>query len=202
LRRTAGKAGGARRDHPVIGAEAEADIRHRRLSIGDKHVGRHITAALTDAELGIVIDHDDRTGGLDVPVFDGDGARYDFKCVYAEDTGCYRLAVSADYERFMVANNMVGKELFMEVWTLRSPALRIGGNKSAVNDHPDGALGMIILFFDLGTDGLGDDDLSIRTIMHWLKHCLKSTRRLRTRTIYLVILKAICLVILRIFRGD
>ncbi|KAL6619314.1 hypothetical protein ACP70R_034453 [Stipagrostis hirtigluma subsp. patula] len=153
---------------------AQADLRHGRLSIGGKHLGRHITAALTDGELDAIID-DDRTGGLDVPVFDRDGRRYEFKCVYAEDTGFYRLAGAAEYERFMVDNNVVrdvelGKELFMEVWAFRSPALQKG--QMSIDDHTDGALGMVILFFDLDADGLGDelfDDDSL-TVKHMLRH--------------------------------
>ncbi|OEL22869.1 hypothetical protein BAE44_0016112 [Dichanthelium oligosanthes] len=148
----------------------QADLRHGRLSVGGKHLGRHITEALTDGELDAIID-DDRTGGLDVPVFDRDGRRYDFKCVYAEDTGFYRLTGAAEYERFMADNNVVrdveeGKELFMELWAFRTPA--------SGSDHPsaEGALGMVILFFDLGADGLGDelfDDASV-TIKQVLRH--------------------------------
>ncbi|KAL6873421.1 hypothetical protein ACP4OV_013503 [Aristida adscensionis] len=155
---------------------AQADLRHGRLSIGGKHLGRHITAALIDAELDAIID-DGRTGGLDVAVLDREGRRYGFKLVYAEDTGFYRLAGAAEYERFMADNGVVrdvaelGKELFMEVWAFRSPALRKGG-EAAVDDHPDGALGMVILVFDLDADGLGDelfDDDSL-SIKHLLRH--------------------------------
>jgi hypothetical protein len=55
---------------------AQADLSHGRLSIGGKHLGRHITEALTDSELDAIID-DDRTGGLDVPVLGRDGRRYE-----------------------------------------------------------------------------------------------------------------------------
>ncbi|CAN6328412.1 unnamed protein product [Urochloa humidicola] len=58
----------------------QADLRHGRLSVGGKHLGRHITEALTDGELDAIID-DDRTGGLDVVVLGRDGRRYEFKCV-------------------------------------------------------------------------------------------------------------------------
>nr|TKW27542.1 hypothetical protein SEVIR_3G263900v2 [Setaria viridis] len=158
---------------------AQADLRHGRLSVGGKHLGRHITEALTDGELDAIID-DDRTGGLDVLVLGRDGQRYGFKCVYAEDTGFYRLTGAAEYERFMADSNVVkdveeGKELFMELWAFRTPALRRkggGGRPSVGGDHPDGALGMVILFFDLDADGLGDelfDDDSI-TIKQLLRH--------------------------------
>ncbi|KAL6861168.1 hypothetical protein ACP4OV_016868 [Aristida adscensionis] len=157
---------------------AQAALRHGRLSIGGRHLGRHITAALTDAELDAVID-DGRTGGLRVPVLDREGRRYEFRCVYAEDTGFYRLAGAAEYERFMADNGVVrdvaelGKELFMEVWAFRSPALRKEDTAAATgDDHPDGALGMVILFFDLAADGLGNelfDDDSL-TIKHLLRH--------------------------------
>lgn len=87
--------------------------------------------------------------------------------MYAEDTKFYRLTGAAEYERFMADSNVVkdveeGKELFMELWAFRTPALRCkdGGG----GDHPDGALGMVILFFDLDADTLGDelfDDYSV-----------------------------------------
>ncbi|KAL6838267.1 hypothetical protein ACP4OV_031939 [Aristida adscensionis] len=160
---------------------AQANLRHGRLSIGGKHLGRHITEALTDAELDTIID-DDLTGGLPVAVLDRDGRRYDLRCLYAEDTGFYRLAGPAEYARFMADNNVVrdvaelGKELFMEVWAFRSPALRKGEKQIDDDDHPDGALGMVILFFDLEADTLGDelfDDDSL-TLKQILKHYPKA----------------------------
>ncbi|CAN6342174.1 unnamed protein product [Urochloa humidicola] len=157
----------------------QADLRHGRLSVGGKHLGRHITEALTDGELDAIIDDDRTGGGLDVAVLGRDGRRYDFKCVYAEDTGFYRLTGAAEYERFMADNGVVcdlveeGKELFMEVWAFRSPALREGGG-----GHQEGALGMvIILFFDLDADGLGDelfDDDSI-TVKQLMRHYPKES---------------------------
>lgn len=159
-------------------AAAQADLSHGRLSVGGKHLGRHITDFLTDGELDAVID-DDRTSGLGVPVFGRDGRRYEFKCVYAEDTGFYRLVGASEYERFMGDHNVVrhvveeGKELFMELWAFRSPALlRKGGGVSVGGEHVDGALGMVILFFDLDADALGDelfDDDSL-TIKQLLRH--------------------------------
>ncbi|TVU19231.1 hypothetical protein EJB05_35369, partial [Eragrostis curvula] len=157
--------------------EIQAALRHGRLSIGGKHLGRHITAALTDGEIDAIIDYSGETGGMAVPVFDRAGRRYEFKMAYAENTYFYRLVGAAEYERFMVDNSVVrdvhelGKELFMEVWAFRSPALRCKGNMSN-GDHPDGALGMVILFFDLDADGLGDeilDDDSL-TIKHLMRH--------------------------------
>ncbi|CAL4907982.1 unnamed protein product [Urochloa decumbens] len=161
---------------------AQADLRHGRLSVGGKHLGRHITEYLTDGELDAIID-DDRTGGLGVAVLGRDGRRYGFKCVYAEDTGFYRLAGAAEYERFMADSGVVhdvvedGKELFMELWAFRSPALCEGVGAGAGGDHPEGALGMVILFFDLDADGLGDelfDDDSI-TIKQLMRHYPKES---------------------------
>ncbi|TVU19227.1 hypothetical protein EJB05_35365, partial [Eragrostis curvula] len=157
--------------------EIQAAIRHGRLSIGGKHLGRHITATLTDGEIDAIIDYSGETGGMAVPVFDSAGRRYEFKMAYAENTYFYRLVGAAEYERFMVDNHVVrdvhelGKELFMEVWAFRSPALRCKGNMS-YDDHQVGALGMVILFLDLDADGLGDeilDDDSL-TIKHLMRH--------------------------------
>ncbi|TVU19230.1 hypothetical protein EJB05_35368, partial [Eragrostis curvula] len=164
-----------------LSAEAQTDFRHGLLPIG----GELLTVALTDGELGTVVDHFG-TGGLDVPVFDRDGTRYDFKCVSAEDRGFYRLAAASEseFERFMVDNTVVsdaadlGKDQhFMEVWVFRSPALRKG--RKPVDSHRDGALGMVVLFFDdLDTEGLEDDvfDEDNGSILHLLRHCLKSAR--------------------------
>ncbi|KAL6838268.1 hypothetical protein ACP4OV_031940 [Aristida adscensionis] len=62
----------------------------------------------------------------------------------------------------------LGKELFMEVWAFRPPVLR-KGEKQATADHPDGALGMVILFFDIKVDTLGelfdDDSLTLKQIL-------------------------------------
>ncbi|PAN19757.1 LOW QUALITY PROTEIN: hypothetical protein PAHAL_3G296900 [Panicum hallii] len=158
----------------------QADLRHGRLSVGAPWQAHH-TEALPDGELDAIID-DDRTGGLNVPVLDREGRRYDFKCVYAEDTGFYRLTGTAEYERFMADKNVVrdvdeGKELFMELWAFRTPALGNKGRASAGDQHPEGDLGMVILFFDLDADGLGDelfDDDSI-TIKQLMRHYPKGS---------------------------
>ncbi|TVU19228.1 hypothetical protein EJB05_35366, partial [Eragrostis curvula] len=132
-----------------LSAGAHADLRHGLLSV----VGEHFTAALTGSELGTVVDHD-MTGGLDVPVFDRDGTRYDFNNVVCGDA----------------------PELFMEVWAFHSLALR-KGRKPVDGGHPDGALGMVVLFFDdLDTEESEDevfDDDDNRPILHLLRHCLK-----------------------------
>nr|TKW16192.1 hypothetical protein SEVIR_5G283300v2 [Setaria viridis] len=128
--------------------------------------------------LDAIID-DDRMRGERGGGSTHDGRCYGFKCVYAEDTGFYCLTGAAEYERFMADNNMVkdieeGKELFMELWAFRTPALRLkgGGRPSVGGDHPDRALRMVILFFNLDAEGLGNelfDDDSV-TIKQLLRH--------------------------------
>jgi hypothetical protein len=60
-----GAAGGAGRDGPVVRVRqeapgAQADLRHGRLFVSGKHLGRCITEALTDYELDEI--DDGRTG--------------------------------------------------------------------------------------------------------------------------------------------
>uniref|UniRef100_A0A0D3GQ84 Uncharacterized protein n=1 Tax=Oryza barthii TaxID=65489 RepID=A0A0D3GQ84_9ORYZ len=98
-----------------------------------------------------------------VPVFDGEGRRYGLTCGYSDYTMCYRLFGGAgEFGLFFFfagfglfrANNRevrdvaVGKDKLMKVFTYRSPALR-PVEVDLDDGYPDGALGMIVLFYDL-----------------------------------------------------
>ncbi|KAK3138889.1 hypothetical protein QOZ80_5AG0374750 [Eleusine coracana subsp. coracana] len=148
----------------------QANLRREWLSVGGGRHARHVTAALTDGEIAAAIDYGGATGGgMNVPLLDRAGRGYGFKIKYAEDTYNYRLVgPGCEYERFMVNNGVVkdvdeGKELFMQVWAFRSPALRQRVGKE-YEKHPDGGVGFVVLFFDLDDDGLGDDILDDESI--------------------------------------
>nr|BAC84117.1 hypothetical protein [Oryza sativa Japonica Group] len=111
--------------------------------------------AFTDGELDLVIsDGGDGRHGMEVPVFDGEGRRYGLTCGYSDYTMCYRLFGAAGEFGLFRANNRevrdvaVGKDKLMKVFTFRSPALR-PVEVDLDDGHPDGALGMIVLFYDL-----------------------------------------------------
>uniref|UniRef100_A0A0E0LJU4 Uncharacterized protein n=1 Tax=Oryza punctata TaxID=4537 RepID=A0A0E0LJU4_ORYPU len=145
---------------------------------------RHITEAFTDGELDCVIgDGNDGQHGMEVPVFDGEGRRYDLTCGYSGYTMCYRLFGGAgEFGRFGANNSevrdvAVGKDKLMKVFTFRSPTLR----PVEVHGHQDGALGMIVLFYDLNAmdavknDLLDTDTLTVNQIM---KHSPKLAQRM------------------------
>ncbi|KAL5202163.1 hypothetical protein ABZP36_013115 [Zizania latifolia] len=147
-------------------AKAQANLELGRLSLAGGHRARHIVEALTDRELDRVIDD-----GLEVPVLDGEGRRYHFRCCYAQGTRFYRLVGAGEYKRFMLNNDLVrdvaelGKTMLIKVFALRSPALR-PKDRVEDDDHPDGALGLIVLFFDLDADGatFGNELLDVDTL--------------------------------------
>ncbi|KAK3135637.1 hypothetical protein QOZ80_5BG0421560 [Eleusine coracana subsp. coracana] len=148
----------------------QANLRRKWLSVGGGRHTRHFTAALTDGEIAAAIDYGGAGGGgMKVPLLDRAGRGYWFKIKYAEDTYNYRLVgPGGEYERFMVNNGVVkdvyeGKELFMQVWAFRSPALRQRVGKE-YEKHPDGGVGLFVLFFDLDDDGLGDEILDDESI--------------------------------------
>ncbi|KAF0899258.1 hypothetical protein E2562_015915 [Oryza meyeriana var. granulata] len=83
----------------------QANLALGRLSLARGSSNRHITEAFTDGELDHLIDGD--YDGLEVPVFDSEGRRYDFRCGYSEYTRCYRLVGAEECRRFTTNNNAV-----------------------------------------------------------------------------------------------
>ncbi|EAZ39567.1 hypothetical protein OsJ_24004 [Oryza sativa Japonica Group] len=138
---------------------------------------RHITEAFTDGERNLVIgDGGDGRHGMEVPVFDAEGRRYGLTCGYSDYAMCYRLFGAArEFGRFRANNRelrdvAVGKDKLMKVFTFRSPALR-PVEVDLDDGHPDGALGMIVLFYDLDAkeavknELLDTDTLTVNQIM-------------------------------------
>uniref|UniRef100_A0A0E0L221 Uncharacterized protein n=1 Tax=Oryza punctata TaxID=4537 RepID=A0A0E0L221_ORYPU len=134
---------------------AQADLSLDRLSLSGGAAARHIAECFTDDELdGVIDDGYDGDDGLDVPVFDEEGRRYDFRCGYNDGvTGRYQLVGAGDdYQRFMTNNNVVrdvaelGKGVSLLVFTFRSAAL-LTKHKWEEDHAASGALCMVILFF-------------------------------------------------------
>ena len=136
--------------------KAQADLSLGRLSLSGGAAARHIAESFTDDELdGVLDDGYDGDDGLEVPVFDEEGRRYDFRCGYNDDgfTGQYQLVgAGGDYQRLMANNNVVrdvaelGKGVSFLVFTFRSAAL-LTKHKWEEDHEASGALCMVILFF-------------------------------------------------------
>uniref|UniRef100_A0A0E0DR25 Uncharacterized protein n=1 Tax=Oryza meridionalis TaxID=40149 RepID=A0A0E0DR25_9ORYZ len=134
---------------------AQADLSLGRLSLSGGAAARHVAESFTDDELdGVIDDGYDGDDGLEVPVFDEEGRRYDFRCGYNDGfTGQYQLVgAGGDYQRLMANNNVVrdvaelGKGVSFLVFTFRSAAL-LTKHKWEEDHEASGALCMVILFF-------------------------------------------------------
>uniref|UniRef100_J3M6S3 Uncharacterized protein n=1 Tax=Oryza brachyantha TaxID=4533 RepID=J3M6S3_ORYBR len=125
---------------------AEANISLGRLFLRGGALGRHIVESFTDDELDQVID--DR---LEVPVFDDEGRRYDFRCGYLDYSGAagaYQLVGAGDDYKLLMKNNsmvrgvsQVGKGVSLLVFAFRSELLVQESHAAS------GALCMLMLFF-------------------------------------------------------
>ncbi|KQK06562.1 hypothetical protein BRADI_2g27000v3 [Brachypodium distachyon] len=142
----------------------EAKLTNGRFSVDADSPSRHIAEIFTDHELDNLISDCYNSKGREMPVFDRDERRYHFEFVYFENkwsNGVYRLVGSGEeYERFMVDNNVVcdfgelGSKMIMQMFAFRSPKLLPKGK--GFHGHPDGALGMVILFSE-SNDKLDED---------------------------------------------
>ena len=103
--------------------QAMAANKNGRLSMYADSRGRHIAEVFTDDEFDGLAPDGYQGRGRDMPVFDREGRRYDFEFTYSEEHGYYRLTgVGAEYQRFMVGNNVVhdveelGKKMTMQIF--------------------------------------------------------------------------------------
>jgi hypothetical protein len=139
--------------------------------------GRHIAEIFTDGELDSLVEDGDKLRAREMPVFDREGRRYGFEFMYY-DRDFYQLAgPGAEFERFMVDNNVardvveLGKKMTMQIFAFRS--LKLLAEGEGFQNHPDGALGMIILFSAESEDEdeyaemieLDDDSMTVKEMI-------------------------------------
>jgi hypothetical protein len=138
--------------------------------------GRHIAEIFTDDELDILVEDGDKLRAREMPVFDCQGRRYGFEFMYY-DRDFYQLAgPGAEFERFMADNSVardvveLGKKMTMQIFAFRSPKLLPEGK--GFQNHPDGALGMIILFCESEDEDeyaemieLDDDSMTVKEMI-------------------------------------
>jgi hypothetical protein len=142
--------------------------------------GRHIAEIFTDDELDSLVEDGDKLRAREMPVFDREGRRYGFEFMYY-DRDFYQLAgPGGEFDRFMVDNSVardvveLGKKMTMQIFAFRSPKLLLAEGEGFQN-HPDGALGMIILFSESEEEDeyaelieLDDDSMTVKEMIEHL----------------------------------